>query len=66
MLYWFLDLEDLVKVNRALLYKDLKVLVLQANGELAQMGACMAGMCPGFNPTGGNILLLDFYSLVIL
>ena len=40
-----------------------KSLRLKANGELAQTGASMAGMVEtlGYNPTGGNILLLDFF-----
>ena len=32
----FLDLNDLVRINRARLYKEPKVSVLQANGKLVQ------------------------------
>ena len=31
---WFLDLDDLVGINRAWLYKEPKVSVLQANAKL--------------------------------
>ena len=34
---WFLDLDGLVRINRAWLYKDLKVPDLQANASLAQL-----------------------------
>ena len=34
---WFLDLDNLVRINRAWLYKDLKVSHLQANDNLAQL-----------------------------
>ena len=42
MLYQILDLDDLV--IREWLYKDLNVLNFPSNWELAQTGACMAGM----------------------
>ena len=35
---WFLDLDDLVRINGAWLYKELKVSVLQANVKLVQKG----------------------------
>ena len=37
---WFLDFEYLVGINRAWLYKEPKVSVLQANVHLAQKGEC--------------------------
>ena len=37
---WCLDLDDLVRINKAWLYKELKVSVLQANAKLVQRGAC--------------------------
>ena len=39
---WFLDLDNLVGINRAWLYKELKVSVLQANVNLVQKGECWA------------------------
>ena len=62
---WFLDLDDLVTINRAWLYKDLKVSVLQANVNLVQKGVLdlesevMRG--PGSIPTGGNIVHWIFF-----
>ena len=37
---WFLDLNDLVRINRAWLCKEPKVSVLQANTQSAQKGGC--------------------------
>ena len=37
---WFLDFDDSVRINRAWLYKDLKVLALQAIASVAHQGAC--------------------------
>ena len=37
---WFLDWEGLVGINRAWLYKEPKVSVLQPNAQLAQIGEC--------------------------
>ena len=66
---WFLDLDDLVRINRAWLYKDLKVSDLQAN-------ACLAHLVRHWTPrpviisstrlslTGGNIFLLLLNSLM--
>ena len=55
---------DLVGINRAWLYKEPLVSVLQANAQLVQQGGCwtwnqkfMRG--PGSILTVGNILLLD-------
>ena len=60
MLYWLLDLDNLVRFNRAWLYEDLNV---SANGELAQGYHEWPEnqRCLGSNPTSGNILLLDLY-----
>ena len=56
---WFLDLDYLVRINRAWLYNDLKVLDLQANVSLAQLVRHWALQpviipCTRSNPTGGN------------
>ena len=40
MHHLFLDFDDLVGINRAWLYKEPKVSVLQANAQLAQKGEC--------------------------
>ena len=50
-------------VKRAWLYKDLKVLDLQANFMLSQPGRHQTGMAQvsGSIPSGGNILLLIFF-----
>ena len=55
-------------INRAWLYKEPKVSVLQANAQLAQKGECwtwnqrfMSGV--GSSPSGGNNLSLDFFVL---
>ena len=37
---WFVDFDDSVRINRAWLYKDLKVLALQASASVAHQGAC--------------------------
>ena len=37
---WFLDLDDLVRINRVWLYKEPKVSVLQTNAKLVQKGKC--------------------------
>ena len=36
----FLDLDDLVRINEACLYKEPEVSVLQANAKLAKKGEC--------------------------
>ena len=58
----FLDLDDLVRINRTWLYQDLKVLGLQENVKLAQKGEYQTWMAevPGSIPTGGNFWV-DFY-----
>ena len=37
---WFLDLDDLIRINRAWLFKEPKVSVSQTNAKLAQKGEC--------------------------
>ena len=56
---WFLDLDDLVRINRASLHKDSKVSVLQPNACLAQLVWCWTLKqviipCIRLSPTGGN------------
>ena len=63
-----LDLDHLVGINTAQLYKEPKVSVLQANAQLAQKGECWTWnqrFMRGVHsiPTGGNILSLDFFVL---
>ena len=62
---WFLDLDGLVKINRAWLFKEPKVSLSQANAKLAQKEECWTWnqrfRCSRL--TGGNILLLDFLFL---
>ena len=65
---WFLDLDDLVRINRAWLYKDLKVLDLQVNVSLAQLVRhwtfkLVIISCIRSSPTGGNFFLLLLYPL---
>ena len=67
----FLHLSYLVRINGTLLYKEPKVSVLQANGNLVQKGEnwtweseVMIGL--GSIPTGGNILSLNFFHVVKL
>ena len=62
---WFLDLDYLVRINRAQPQKDPEVSALLANAQLAKKGEWwtwnqrfMRG--PGSIPTGGHILSLDF------
>ena len=59
---WFLDLDDLARINRARPYKDFKV-----NGELAQTEGMLnlKGKVLRSFPTGGNILLLDSSDAII-
>ena len=40
---WFLDLDDLVRINRAWLYNEPQVSDLQANAKLVQEGECIVG-----------------------
>ena len=61
-----LDLDDLVRINRARLFQEPQVSVLQANAKLVQKGECwtrsqivMRGQ--GSIPIGGNILSLDCF-----
>ena len=35
---WFMDLDDLVRINRAWIYNEFKVSVLKANAMLGQKG----------------------------
>ena len=58
-------MDDLVGINRAWLYKEPKVSVLQENAQLAQKGECWTWnqksiRGQGSILTGGNILSPDF------
>ena len=60
-----MDLDDLVEINRAWLYKEPKASILQANAQLAQKGECWTWnqrfiRGQGSMPTGDNILSLEF------
>ena len=60
-----MDLDDLVGINRAGLYKEPKVSVLQVNAQLAQKGESWTWgkrliRGPGSVITGSNMLLLEF------
>ena len=69
---WFLDFNDLFKINRAWLYKELEISVLQANVELVQKGewwTCNQRLIIGLGSklTGwGNILPLDLFCFYIV
>ena len=52
---WFLDLDDSVRFNRAWLYREPKVSVLQANNNLVQNGQCWTWK-QGFMIGPGSIL----------
>ena len=57
-----MDLDDLSRINRAWLYKDPKVLALQANGKLVQKRVLnLETKVSGSILTGGNIMLLEFF-----
>ena len=60
---WFLDLDDLFRIDRAWLNKDPNDSVLQANACLAQLVWCWTHkpvIIPGIrlSPTGGNFFLV--------
>ena len=63
---WFLELDDLVRVNTAWLYKQPKVSILQANAQLTQKGEWRTWdprliRSLGSILTWGNIFFLDFF-----
>ena len=59
---WFLDMDDLVRINRTWLHKEPKVSVLHANAKLIKKGECWTWnqRFRGSILTWGNILLLEF------
>ena len=59
---WFLDMDDLVRINRTWLHKEPKVSVLHANAKLIEKGECWTWnqRFRGSILTWGNILLLEF------
>ena len=52
MLYWFLDLDDSVRINRTCLHKDLR---LKSKGEISSDRSMLSwnGRSPGFQPHWG-------------
>ena len=64
---WFLDLDDLVRISRAWLHKEPKVLVLQPNAKLVQKRECWNWNHRSRDSilTGSNIVLLEFFYVVL-
>ena len=63
MICWFLDLNDLLGVNRTWLHKGLKSLK-GISSDKSMQGWSGRGL--GFISTGGNILLLDFFCFLMI
>ena len=67
---YFIDSNKILspKIKRAWQHKDLKGWDFQQKGELAPIGACKAVKSEvlGSFPSGGNILLLDFFSSLVI
>ena len=63
---WFLDLNDLVRINREWLYKQPKVSVLQANAKLVQKGECWNQRSRGLILTGEYYFVIGIFCVHII